>query len=188
MKTIELTRGMVALVDDEDYEELSRYKWRAVKKPSNNSWYALRDVKRNGKWTTEEMQRTIMKPGKHQQVDHIDHDGLNNQKSNLRVCTNADNSRNRLKGKNKSFHSCFKGAYIPNRLKRKPTWILNWASCIHFEGKTIHLGTFATEIEAALAYDAAARKYFGEFALTNFPLDPMKETYESHSSMALSQR
>lgn len=92
-------------------------------------------------------------------VDHIDGDGLNCQKKNLRLCTHADNMRNRIKTHNGS--SQYKGLAWCKSNK-------NWIVRIMFNRKTIHIGRFKDEIDGAKAYDAKARELFGQFARTNF--------------------
>ena len=94
-------------------------------------------------------------------VDHINHNGLDNRKANLRIATRAQNSRYSKKTKNK-FSSNYKGLYF-HRLERR------WRVRITENGRTRYVGQFKDEIEAAKAYDRAARKYHGEFASLNFP-------------------
>jgi len=93
-------------------------------------------------------------------IDHINGNGLDDRRANMRTCTNQQNMRNLRKRRSGS--SIYKGVYYD---KRRRTW---YARICH-NGKNIHLGTFATEIEAARAYDRAARRLFGEFARLNFP-------------------
>lgn len=164
MKTIPLTRGKVALVDDEDYERLMRYQWFACVSKDKKRWYARRNLRTdaNGRRGTVPMHREITSAPKDCEVDHRDHDGLNNQRHNLRVCSKTDNQRNR---RAQSGTSLFKGAHWVTQ----PGWKGGWRAQIRVNGKSIHLGTFSTDTEAARAYDAAALKYFGEFAAPNFP-------------------
>lgn len=101
MKELPLTRGYVAIVDDDDYERVCMYKWRAsVMKPQMDgrvNVYAMRTVTvSKGKETTEYLHRAILRAEKGTQVDHINRNGLDNRKNNLRICTNAENNRNRL--------------------------------------------------------------------------------------------
>ena len=93
-------------------------------------------------------------------IDHINHDTLDNRKSNLRLCTHAENGRNRKIQKGGS--SKYKGV-----CKRRNNMVKAFEASIKFNYKRIHLGTFATELEAAIAYNKAALHYFGEFALLN---------------------
>jgi len=159
MKQIQLTRGKVALVDDADYERLNQWKWCAIK--NHNTWYATRYItKLDGKHTSISMHRVILglKNGDPRQCDHINHNGLDNQRENLRICTHAQNQHNRLSNKNTS--SVYKGV----------SWHKNegcWLAKIRLNGKLKHLGHFDSEIEAAKAYDQKAMELFGEYAHVN---------------------
>jgi hypothetical protein len=154
MKTINLTQGKVALVDDEDYEYLNQWTWCAQK--DRNTYYAKRGVnKGNNKTERINMHRLIMNTPHDMFVDHIDHDGLNNQKYNMRNCTWAQNTRN----KTASGSSKYLGVCIINGL-------FHAQICVN--RKCIRLGDFIFEEDAARAYDEAANQYFGEFANLNF--------------------
>jgi len=159
MKEIQLTKGYVALVDDEDFEALSKHKWRAV---VENSGYvrAIRNSPReNGKQKTIYMHRFVLNTPADMHVDHIDGNPLNNCKSNLRLCTNAENQRN--KGKQKKNTTGFCG--VVRRHSK------GFQAQLKLNRKTLSFGTYPTPEEAARAYDAAALKYHGEFARLNFP-------------------
>jgi len=155
MKIIPLTQGKATLVDDEDFEFLNQFKWYAHK--CRNTYYVQRGYKKeDGKLGNIHMHRIIMDIKNNKQIDHIDHNGLNNQKSNLRICNHKQNMRNSTGfGKSK-----FKGI----NLQRGKYF----AAHISINGKTKHLGSFKTEIEAAKKYDEAAKMYYGEFANLNF--------------------
>jgi hypothetical protein len=100
MKEIKLTTGQTALVDDEDFEEVNKYKWYA-KKNANGTLYAITEIwhgrKSVPRKTRIRMHRLIMKPADNMKVDHKNHNGLDNRKDNLRVCTTAENTRNKQK-------------------------------------------------------------------------------------------
>lgn len=158
MKEIQLSqwgknRGKyVALVDDEDFENLNQYKWAALK--HGNTFYAVRSIYDNGKQAIY-MHGAIM-GGKG--VDHRDHNGLNNQRHNLRFCNQSENVINGQKSANRS--SVYKGVCF-NKSARK------WEVQIILNGNRVHLGYFVLEVDAAKAYNAKATELFGEFANLN---------------------
>lgn len=159
-KSIPLTQGQFALVDDADYEWLMQWKWRYCKSVANRYGYAFRSF---GKYTdrhTTSMHREIMKANRGQPVDHIDHDGLNNQRHNLRLCTTSQNGCNARVFRKK--YSQLRGVSFHKKDKR-------WQSQIVHLGKCIYLGRFGSPEEAARAYDAAATRLHGQFATLNFP-------------------
>ena len=153
-RLILLTQGRFAIVDAEDYDWLSQYKWCAAK--DRGTFYAHRG---NG-GTTVSMHRTIMRAPKGMMCDHKNHNGLDNRKSNLRLCTSAQNQYNKRPQRNGS--SRYKGVILRSDYRR-------WRARIGFNRKRIHLGDFADGIQAALAYDDKAVELFGEFAWLNFP-------------------
>lgn len=159
MREIQLTKGKVTLVDDEDYEWLSEFKWQA-ENPRVGLYYAVRRVYvPNGKAIFKKMHREILSVPSDMHVDHRDGNGLNNQRYNIRPCTQAENNRNaRLRIDNSSG---FKGVGWHNQRNK-------WVAYIRQDGRLKHLGLFATAEEGARAYDAAAREIFGEFAWLNF--------------------
>ena len=161
MKKIPLTQGKVALVDDEDYEWLSRWKWYSLKRRSG-IFYVTRNQWNFGTKKSSKicMHRLIMKAVGGEIVDHKDGNGLNNQRYNLRFCTGTQNNANSKLQKNST--SRYKGV-TSVKYNRK------WQSQIQHRYKHIHLGLYNTSEEAARVYDKKAIELFGEFARTNFP-------------------
>lgn len=160
MKQIPLTQGKFALVDDEDYEELSKLKWHLHK--GKSVFYAATNAKdESGKWKLFLMHRVILKlTNPNIKCDHKDGNGLNNQNSNIRICNLCENARNsRLPKNNKSG---YKGVSFNHRLNK-------FMSTIGCNSKKIHIGYFDNKKDAALAYDIAARHFHGEFSRLNFP-------------------
>ena len=158
MKKIPLTQGKFALIDDEDFELLSQHKWFAAK--LGKTFYAARKIYCKPKQTTRYMHRQILRPEKQKEVDHINHDGLDNRRCNLRVCTRSQNLQNQRFSRGGS--SKYRGIYY-SRKKNK------WRAQIGIKAhKKTYLGYFDDEKEAAKAYDVAAKELFGEFACLNF--------------------
>ena len=155
MKKISLTQGKFALVDDEDFDELSKYKWYAHK--SFNTFYAERQVRveqgRGNRQKPMKMHIVILGTPSGMLTDHIDGDGLNNQRINLRIATFQENCRNTRKYKNNS--TGFKGVIFQDK-KYRPR--------IMVSGKSISLGMFEKKEDAYQAYCDACIKYHGEFA------------------------
>jgi hypothetical protein len=149
-----------AKVDPADYKRLYKYKFIARK--SRNCFYA--QMLEPNVITTKkmlQMHQMILEVPNGMVVDHINNDGMDNRSANLRPATKAQNSRNRKKF-SKQCSSKYKGVgWHKSSLK--------WEVRIMFGKKRIHLGTFKNEIDAAKAYDEAAKKYHGEFACLNFP-------------------
>lgn len=163
MKTIPLTKGLVAVIDDADYELVSEYSWYASQpKKRINKWYARAHVKGSHPPKRIYLHRLIMGFPRNQ-VDHKNGDSLNCQKENLRVATNQQNSFN---SRRKGHLHRFRG--ITKRAKGYGCTRDTWIAQIKVNYKTIHLGVFHSEVEAAKAYDVAALNHFGEFAQTNF--------------------
>lgn len=157
MKKIPLTKGYEALVDDEDYALAIQFKWYpAITKQGRV--YAYKNRSKINPHTS--IQRTILNPPSELMVDHIDGNPLNNQRSNLRVCTPKENCRNAAKYKTATSTS-FKGVTARGNSK--------FRARIRVDDKLINLGQFTTAEEAAKAYDEAAIHHFKEFAYLNFP-------------------
>lgn len=152
MKTIRLTRGKEAQVSDTDYVSISKHKWSAVF--DGHNWYAS---KRNGSGHIR-MHAFLMNPPAGEEIDHRDRNGLNNQRRNLRICSHSNNCQNRMRTYNKT--SKFKGVSWKKKNNK-------WCAQIRVGGTVFHLGLFREPELAARAYDIAALKAFGRFALTN---------------------
>jgi len=158
MKQIKLTQGAVALVDDADYESLRFMRWHLDKGVSKS--YARTRIYAGKSSQLVRMHRFLMNPPVGVLVDHRDRDGLNNQRSNLRICTPAENNRNAVKQINNK--SGYKGVSWD---KEKRLWTVG----VSIKHKRKIIGRYFCLIKAAKAYDEAAIKYYGEFARLNFP-------------------
>lgn len=159
LKEIKLTQGKVALVDDSDYDELIKYSWQAYWNKRGKRFYARRTFRVKGERKVSLMHRFILGLADRKiSCDHKDNDGLNNQRSNLRVATLQQNSFNRKKSLNCS--SKYKGVVW---LKERNIW----RAYTIINGKPKYLGVFHNEIEAAITYNMAAIENFGEFASLN---------------------
>jgi hypothetical protein len=152
MKTIKLTKGREAIVDDEDFEELNKYHWCVV-----STGYAGRFTVTENKRKLQYMHRQIMDVSDPNIfIDHINGNGLDNRRCNLRTANRYTNLSNR-QITNKNNTSGYRGVYWH---KRHGYWI----SSIKFYNKQIHLGNFKTPEEAARAFNRKARELFGEYA------------------------
>lgn len=163
---IPLTQGKFAIVDDEDYEWLSRHRWFAVK--DKNNYYAVRYSSRKEKrgdivWMHREILGLTKDDGR--LTDHRNHYGLDNRMVNLRICTNAQNAQNR---RPRNTTSKYKGVSWNNLAKK-------WQVHIKCNRKSISLGYFNNEIKAAKVYDKKAEDLFGEFAYLNFGVNNAKK-------------
>ena len=152
MKLIPLTQDKFAQVDDEDFDYLMQFKWCANK--LGNTYYA---VNRSIKDKSILMHRVILGlTDSNILCDHKDHNGLNNQRINLRPCTHSENRANR-----KAYGSSkYLGVYFYTKKNK-------WVAQITKDSKMKHIGIYSTEIEAALAYNNAAKDLHGEFANLN---------------------
>lgn len=166
MAEITLNDGQIALVDDADYDLVAGRSWCSMKHKNAHTWYAVTTwVKPCGKRTTMMMHRLVMSAGPGTRIDHVNGNGLDNRRSNLRFCTHMQNIQNiGPRPKTAAIHSRFKGVRFESRSKRNP-----WLASIKANRVTFDLGCYPTEEAAAKAYDMAARKLHGEFARLNFP-------------------
>lgn len=153
MKEIKITgRYSTAMIDDEDYDRVSKFTWYLSK---NNYVYCT-------KWKLNlYLHRFIVNAPKGSVVDHIDRNQLNNQKSNLRICTQVENGNNR--GRNKNNKSGYKGvSFIEGRFLSKP-----WRANLKYNGVVHNLGNYSTPEEAALAYNNAVKLHLDNKAFVN---------------------
>ena len=158
-RKIYLGEGLFTILGLRDYYRLSKFNWYIGGQGSK--YYALRTVIEGDEIKTIRMHREIMKAPAGLVVDHRNSNSLDNLRSNLRIATQGENTKNRRKTKSKT-SSQFRGVYFDRHAGR-------WASRIKSNGKDIWLGLYDKEIDAAKAYDAGAKKYHGEFAHLNFP-------------------
>ena len=171
MKQIPLTNKDQILgyaqVDDEDYDYLMRWSWRLhdkrEKERERYTDYAVR-IKRKGVKGAKGMHRIIMQryhevPSRIL-VDHEDGNGLNNQKSNLRLCTHSQNSMNKVKNGDRPYSSCYKGVSFQKRVRR-------WRAELTAGRRRVYCQLFDNEMDAVIAYDIKARQHFGPFAKCN---------------------
>jgi len=152
---VKLTQGLVTIIDAEDLELVSQFKWYARRDAHTN--YAVRG---RGK-SRLILHRFLLNAPDELQVDHRNHNGLDNRRVNLRLCTRSQNGGNRQKPKGCS--SEYKGVSKFHDGRAKP-----W-NTVMTVGNKRHTRSFSTEIEAALWYDEMAKEHYGEFANLNFP-------------------
>ena len=163
-RRIPLNQGKYAIVDSDDYERLRKYKWYVSKR--SNTFYAIRHkwLPEQKRHTTVSMHREIIEVPDGMFVDHINHRGLDNRKANVRPATPADNARNARYPKRKNATSKYRGVWYNKKKKR-------FRAVIGINNTRKIIGNYKNEIDAAKAYDKAAKKYYGEFAMLNFPED-----------------
>ena len=161
MKTILTKKGDRILVDDESYDMLSTYSWCVLspgRRMGRKQKYAATTCRDNGKKKLNTMHRMIMKAVKGQMIDHINGDGLDNRKENLRFCTKSQNAANAMLSLGNK--SGVKGVYWDKQRKK-------WHAQIVVRRKTIALGRYTSLIEATEYRDKMAKKLHGEHARTN---------------------
>jgi hypothetical protein len=151
-KEINLTHGKVAIVDEDDYEKLNKYKWSA------NELYALRFSRKEGGGKTIFMHKVILGSLAGMEVDHINRDGFDNRKCNLRICTHSQNEAN--KGLRRDNTSGERGIYWNKRYGK-------WHARIRLNNIRIHIGYYDDIKNASDAYQSKAKELFGEFAEIN---------------------
>lgn len=159
MRIIPLTKGKFAIIDDEDYNLISIYKWSVTGKQERYARTAINVGKYKERGILMHRMILGLDHTDKRQVDHINGNGLDNRKYNLRLCSNMENTRN---AKRRGGLSSYKGVFWHKAAGK-------WMSQIKVDYKSIYLGLYVTEEDAARAYDAAASKHFGEFARLNFP-------------------
>jgi hypothetical protein len=159
-RRIRMSGPKYAKVDPADYKRLRKYKF--IARNARNCFYAqMLEPNAITEKKMLHMHQMILEVPKGMVVDHINNDTMDNRNANLRAATRAQNSRNRKKI-SRQCSSKYKGVWWHKSS-------LKWGATVVFEKKKIHLGTFKNEIDAAKAYDEAAKKYHGEFACLNFP-------------------
>lgn len=162
MREMRLNQGQIVKVDDADFDELSRFNWSVYWDARRGEFRVQRADRTGGKQKTIHMARQIMDAQPEQKVDHQNHDTLDMRRENLRVCSNAENLRNQKK-QVRITSSQYKGVCWHKAHGK-------WGAQIYLgPHQARHLGYFKDECIAAKQYDDAARQYFGEFALCNFP-------------------
>jgi len=187
VKKIKLTQGKESIVDDDNYEMLMKFAPAKFKRnrEKGHGWYASKQHKSStglfyaatnvwvpelGRQRTVFMHKVILNPPKGKFTDHVNGDGLDNRKENLRVCTTAQNNANR--GKNCTNTVGYKGVTTAKgreHVNKKYKAVLRTGNKAHF------LGNYMTKEEAALAYDTKAKEVYGKFARLNFPNGPSDE-------------
>lgn len=170
MPSIPLTQGRCALIDEVDFERVNQFKWSALH--TRNTWYAVRSIHGHPpgrtasgrlKKTMVYMHREILGVAESMLVDHIDRNGLNNVRSNIRAAGYSDNNANhKLRSDNRSGYT---GVFWHGHVSA-------WWAYVNVKGTRHTAGYFATAMEAARARDALARVLHGEFARLNFPDHP----------------
>lgn len=154
------TNGYKVFVDCADLELVSGYSWHAAKHARAHTRYAQTNIKgADGKHRSLLMHRLILDPPKGMVVDHVDMDGLNNTRANIRVCTKGESQRNRRNAETSAIP--YKGVSFVKHAKK-------YKANIKVDYKYIVIGHFSTAIDAAKAYDDMALKLHGEYASLNF--------------------
>jgi hypothetical protein len=162
MREIRCANGKIALVDDDDYDAVSRFSWTAKRaRQRDERWYVIRKGRGVFQNATIYLHRQILGVGDGVHVDHRDGDGLNNTRDNLRACTQ---SQNQASANCRKSASGYRGVTWDGGKQR-------WCAMGYRDGVRVHLGRYVCPAEAARARDAFARQHFGDFARLNFPLE-----------------
>lgn len=155
-------KGSCALIDRDDLEKISKYRW--VARASKERTYVQHIINRkDGKYHALHLHRLIMDAPSNMMVDHINGNGLDNRKCDLRVCTHAQNQRNGNKKRKNG--TKYKGISLHKSQYNGPQ---RWEAFISFNGKKIHAGIFLKEEDAATAYNITALRYFREYSKLNY--------------------
>lgn len=173
MRKIELTRGAFALVDDEDYARIAKSSW--AYNPQGVGYAVRKGNKRRGEPRTVQMHREVLHAPCGVQIDHINGNGLDNRKSNLRYANTQKNAFNRGKP-NVPCSSQYKGVY---RRHNSPTWKAH----IKYNARHVELGSFGSEELAAAAYNFAAKVMFGEYRRENMQEEIPDLTYKQKTDI-----
>lgn len=165
-REIALTKGKVALVDDDDFDWLSAFAWKAMKstrKHHPDTWYAARSttLSHPRRWMCRYMHKEILGLAAGAKGAHINGNTLDNRRANLRPASESQNQANRI-NRNPVTSSRFRGVTRHRQLNK-------WQAMICLDNERRYLGVFDDEEEAARAYDRKARELFGDFARPNFP-------------------
>lgn len=167
-----------AQIDDDDYEWINKYNWHLAK--SKTSAYPATYIRsQNGVYQKIFMHRMILKTNEGLFIDHIDRNGLNCQRNNLRICTRTENNRNRCA----SGASKYLGVSIKQYTKKGRHYIY-WVATVKENGKNKQLGHFKKQEDAAIAYNEAAKNIYGEFANLNV-ITPLADSVEQVVEVAL---
>jgi hypothetical protein len=160
---IQLSQGKTCLIDTYDYDLVKMHRWYYAKLKKSNTGYVVASVQNNDKRITLQMHRLIMSVTNDKykclDIDHINREGTDNRRSNLRICTRSQNQMNKIKNRNNT--TGYKGVYFKKDRNK-------FIASIRFNKKNIHIGYYYTPKAAAAAYDVKAKELFGEFANTNF--------------------
>lgn len=161
VKLRNIKASVPAFIDDEDFSKVMKHKWYVDECGKNSYARTFISYKSKSGWRTRScsMHRMLLKPPEKFDVDHINGNGLDNRRSNLRICTREQNLRNRKINKTKGV----KGVHWHETAEK-------WCAQITHNGKCQHIGLFQDRDEAAKAYDNKAKELFGEFANLNFPI------------------